>query len=90
MLLLVFDAVSLIEELNIRHMKPRQTLMSSLISYILPTLYFMITVIATYFGLNIYIAYIIGIVLFALCGFVLFIYLKKNIASKFMDLEMVN
>lgn len=90
MILLIFDAVSLMEELNIRHNRPRHRLRSSLVSYLLPTVYFFIAVITSYFNLSIYWLYGIGIIMFGACGLLLILYLKKNMAKKFMDLEVVN
>lgn len=89
-LLLVFDMVSLIEELNIKHNKPRQTFYSKIISYLLPTLYFVSTILLTYTGTSIYIAYGIGLLIFGGFGAYLYWFLKKKMALKFMELEMVN
>ena len=90
MILLIFDAVSLMEELNIRRNKPRHRLRSGLVSYLLPTLYFFIAVIVSSLSLSIYWLYGIGIVMFGGCGVLLLIYLKKKMALKFMELEVVN
>ena len=90
MILLIFDAVSLMEELNIRRNKPRHRLRSGLVSYLLPTLYFFIAVIVSSLSLSIYWLYGFGIVMFGGCGVFLLIYLKKKMALKFMELEVVN
>ena len=90
MILLIFDAVSLMEELNIRRNKPRHRLRSGLVSYLLPTLYFFIAVIVSSLSLSIYWLYGIGIVMFGGCGVLLLVYLKKKMALKFMELEVIN
>ena len=89
-LLVVFDIVSLKEEVSIRNKKPRSTFLSSLYSYILPIVYFLVCAGMSYFGLSIYIAYLIGFVIFILSAIPIIIYLVKNLNSLFMDLDVVN
>ena len=90
LLLAIFDAISLIEELNIKNDKPRQTLYSSLVSYGLPILFFIVSFGLSLLKLNIFIIYAIGIVIFIGLMVYLVIFLKKNLANKFMELEVVN
>lgn len=89
-LLLIFDVISLKEELSIRNHKPRSTFVSNLYSYILPILYFVICAVLSYFDVSIYLVYIIGFLVFLIFGIPYFIYLKKNMESLFMDLDVVN
>jgi hypothetical protein len=89
-LLVVFDAVSLKEELSIRNKKPRSTVLSNMLSYVLPFLYFIVCAALSYFGLNIYLAYLIGFVIFIAIGIPIILLLKKNMNSLFMDLDVVN
>lgn len=89
-LLVVFDAVSLKEELSIRNKKPRSTVLSNMLSYVLPFLYFIVCAALSYFGLNIYLAYLIGFVIFIAIGVPIILLLKKNMNSLFMDLDVVN
>lgn len=89
-LLIVFDIVSLKEELSIRNKKPRSTYLSSLYAYILPIVYFLVCAGFSYFGLSIYIAYAIGFVVFGVFAIPIIVYLLKNLNSLFMDLDVVN
>ena len=89
-LLIVFDIVSLKEELSIRNKKPRSTYLSSLYAYVLPILYFVVCAGFSYFGLSIYIAYAIGLIVFGVSAIPIIIYLLKNMNSLFMDLDVVN
>lgn len=89
-LLIVFDIVSLKEELSIRNKKPRSTYLSSLYAYILPIMYFLVCAVFSYFGLSIYIAYLIGLVVFGVFAIPIIVYLIKNLNSLFMDLDVVN
>lgn len=89
-LLIIFNLISLREELHIRNRKPRSTFKSNLYSYLLPIAYFVITAVLSYFRLNIVLAYVIGIVTIILLGIPQVIYLKKKTNDLFMDLDMVN
>ena len=89
-LLVVFDIVSLKEELSIRNKKPRSTYLSSLYAYVLPILYFVVCAGFSYFGLSIYIAYAIGLIVFGVSAIPIIIYLLRNLNSLFMDLDVVN
>lgn len=89
-LLFIFSMISLREELNIKHRKPRSTFRSSLYSYVLPIAYFIVTAFLSYFGLNVILAYVVGLLVFMLFGIPQILYLKKKFSSLFMDLDMVN
>jgi hypothetical protein len=89
-LLIIYDAVALKEELSIRNKKPRSTYMSNLYSYLLPIGYFGICAGLSYFGMSIYMAFLIGFSLFIILGVPVIIYLMKKINSLFMDLDVVN
>lgn len=89
-LLVIYNAVALKEELSIRNKKPRSTYMSNLYSYLLPIGYFGVCAILSYFGMSMYIAFAIGFGLFIILGVPVIIYLFKNINSLFMDLDVVN
>ena len=90
LLLFIYDVISLKEELNIRNHKPRKSIISNIYSYILPIIYFVVTAILSYFGMSIYIAYLIGLILFAILGIPHVFNLKKNMESLFMDLDVIN
>ena len=89
-LLLVFELVSLKEELAIRMNKPRSTFLSSLYSYLLPISFFIVTVLCSYFEINLIYAYGIGLLAICLLGLPFIIKIKSKTISNFMDLEHVN
>ncbi len=89
-LLLIFEIVSLKEELSIRNHKPRSTFLSNLYSYLVPILYFMVTAIISYFGVDLVISYLIGLVVLTLILIPNYIYIKRNMSSLFMDLDVIN
>lgn len=87
LLLVVFDLVSLREELHIRHGKPRSSYFSSLYSYLLPFGYVALGILLSYKQLSIWIVYLLGLGLFCLFGGAELLYLRKNARKLFMDLE---
>ena len=90
LLLIIFNIIALKEELCIRNRKPRSYFASTLYAYLLPIIYFVVTIILSYFKLPIYVAYFIGIVAMLIVGLPYMLYVKKNMASFFMDLDVVN
>ena len=89
-LLIIYDAISLKEELSIRNHKPRKTFISSIFSYVLPIVYFVVTALLSYFGMSIHICYTIGLVIFILFGIPYTLILNKKMDSLFMDLDVIN
>lgn len=89
-LLLVFVLVSFKEELGIRMNKPRSSFMSSLYSYLLPILFFVVALVTSYFGVSILLSYFIGLLVIIMLGIPYIVILKKKTSSLFMDLEVVN
>lgn len=90
LLLIVFDVISLKEELNIRNHKPRTTFVSNMYSYLIPFGFFLVTALLSYVGLPLIVAFIIGIALVVGLGIPHVISLKKNMNSLFMDLDVIN
>ena len=88
--LLMFDIISLREELNIRHGKPRSTYLSSLFSYVLPLAYILLTLFLSYNGFPLWAMYLLGVVLFAVLGLPQIIKVKRNMGDWFMELEAIN
>ena len=89
-LLVVFEIVSLKEELKIRMNKPRSTFLSSFYSYLLPIAFLLVTLYASYSKINIVYAYLIGLGTVILLGLPMVINLKSKVVNDFIDLEMVN
>lgn len=90
LLLAVFELVSLKEELNIRHYKPRTTFSSNLLSYLLPIVFFLITALLSYIGLTLELAFVIGVVPILLIGIPYFVNIARKLDSLFLDLDVVN
>lgn len=88
--LAAYDLASLIEELSIRHAKPRKTFTSSMYSYALPFVFAIIVILFSYLGVNLYLCYLIALaaVLLAVAPIALCVYKKTD--SLFLDLEAVN
>ncbi len=89
-LLVVFDIISLKEEMRISFNKPRSTTLSTIYSYLLPFTFFAVALVSCIFGLDIWIAYLIGSVVFLVLGVPHVINLKNKLEELFIDLEMVN
>ena len=89
-LLVIFDVVSLKEEMEIRNTKPRSTLLSSFYSYALPVLFFAVAVLCCSVGLSLQLAFLVGIAVLLLLGLPYFYKIKEKIMAKFLDLELVN
>ena len=88
--MLVFDIISLREELNIRHGKPRSSYLSNLFSYVLPFSYIAVVMVLSFFKVPLLITYISGILLFALLGLPQALSVKKHMGDWFMELEAIN
>ena len=88
--LFVFDFISLREELNIRHGKPRSTYMSSVFSYLLPIVYIAVSIYLSYTGLELSILYLVGSALFAVIGVPVIVSVNRNMGKWFMELEAIN
>ncbi|MBO5907559.1 MAG: hypothetical protein J6Q85_05370 [Clostridia bacterium] len=89
-LLLTFDLISLGEELQIRHQRPRSTFLSSAASYIIPAVYLVISLFLSYSGFDISALYIAGILFLLLIGIPYFLVLNSKMGKWFLDLEAIN
>ena len=87
---LVFDVISMQEELKIRHGRPRSSYLSNLFSYIMPLSYIAMVMVLSYSGFSLLLMYLMGVLLFALMGLPPFIVLKKRMGNWFMELEAIN
>ena len=87
---LVFDMISLREELNIRHGKPRSTFLSSLFSYVLPFAYIVLVMFLSYNGMPLWLIYLMGVALFVLLGLPQFLKVRKHMGDWFMELEAIH
>ncbi len=88
--MLVFDIISLREELNIRHGKPRSTFMSTMFSYVLPFAYIALVMFLSFNGFPLWAMYCAGVALFALLGLPWALRLRARMGDWFMELEAIN
>ena len=89
LILFIYDSICLYEELKIRSNKPRNYFTSGLYSYILPILFFLVSVVLACIGLNIYIIYIISTLLMIVMGIYFIIDIFKNMEKDFILIESV-
>ncbi len=87
---LVFDVISLREELNIRHGKPRSTFLSTLFSYVLPFAYIVLVMFLSYNGMPLWLTCLMGVALFVALGLPQLLKVKKHMGDWFMELEAIN
>ena len=89
-MLIVFEIISLKEELKIRSNKQKSVLLSTLYSYIVPIVFFGIAVLFTFNKVNVIVPYIITLVLILASAIPFVINYKQKIRSDFLDLDMIN
>lgn len=88
--LALYCVASLYEELKIRRAKSRKTLISSAVSYLLPTFFAVFSAILAYSGINPYVCFAVGSVLYiGLAAAGAFIVYKKS-GRLFLELEAIN
>ena len=85
--LLVFDIISMCEELNIRHGKPRSTFLSTLYAYLLPFVFMITGLVLSYLGVSLALICVAAILLFLLMGAPIAIRLWRKMGEWFMLLE---
>ena len=86
-LLFVFDVVSMMEELKIRHGKPRSTLISSLYSYMMPIGYVAVALVLAYLGVGLLYIFLAGVLLFAVLGIPTTVRVLRHMGEWFLELE---
>lgn len=86
----IFSVISLYEELRVRHDSQRSYFLSSTFSYLIPILYSAAMIVASYFGMSIYVAYIIGFAIIIASGVPFVVRFKSRAVKMFNDLEVVN
>ena len=89
-LLLVFEIISLKEELSMKVNKQKSSLLSSIYSYLLPIAFLVSSLVLSYFEINIVFAYLISLVVIILLGLPFIFKFKSKTVNKFLDLEVVN
>ena len=89
-LLLIYELASLKEELEIKFNGKKSNFISSLYSYLLPIVFLVISLILSYFEVNIIFAYLIACIVILLLGLPFIIKFKSKTINSFLDLEVVN
>ena len=89
-LLIIYELASLNEELKIRNNKPRESFISSLYAYLVPILFFIITLLLASLGINPILIYSLGFLIIILLALPFIINIKKRILNAFIDLEVIN
>ena len=89
-LLMLFCMVSLIEELNIRNNKAKQTTLSTVVSYVVPVIFFVISVLLAYIKVPYILVNIISFVLLVAVAALVAVYIVFNIDRKFAELDVIN
>ena len=89
-LLINSSLVSLFEELHIRKNAPRSNLLSSLVSYLVPFVCFIISVLFSFFKVSNYITLVVVMLLMIAITIPCVYHLPKRIENNFLALEVVN
>lgn len=90
LLVILVNVISLYEELKIKRGKERNYLLSSLYSYLLPFLFFLIGIVLAYNQVNINLIYLVGFILVILSSLPFLIKIKSRVNNLFLDLEVIN
>lgn len=85
--LVAFDAVSMTEELQIRHGKPRSSFISTMIAYLLPIVFMITGLVLSYLGVSLVFVCLVAIVVFLTIGALVLIRLWLKMGEWFMLLE---
>ena len=88
--LALYAEVSLYEELKIRRTKARNTLFSSLVSYLIPVLFAVISAILSYLGISPYVSFVVALALYIGLVAAVGVSLYKKSGQLFMELEAKN
>lgn len=89
-LLFIFDIISLLEELNIRHNRQRSTFLSGVFAYLLPIVFVIASIVLSFFKVNLALSYLGGLAAFLIIGVWPVLYCFKNAGRLFLDLEAKN
>ena len=89
-LLFVFELVSLWEELSIKFDRPKSSFLSSIYSYLLPIAFLVVSLVLSYFSINIVISYLASTGTILLLSLPFVVKFKYRTINKFLDLEVVN
>jgi ABC-2 type transport system permease protein len=87
--LIVFELLSMAEELKIRHGKPRSSFLSTLYAYLLPFLFLVTGLLLSFNGVALWLICVVSIFIFLILGLPVVITLYRKMGDWFMSLEML-
>ena len=88
--LLLLNLVSLYEELKIKRNGTRNYFYSSLVIYVVPIAIFFILMLLSYFKVNIYVSFLLSLILIVACLLPFFYKGKKRFNRWFLEMEVIN
>ena len=89
-MLVVFEIVSLREEMKIRANKPKSSFLSTIYAYVIPIVFLGISVLFTYNKVSVIVPYILSLLIIIGSVVPFVINYKYKIRSDFLDLDMIN
>ena len=89
-LLLALTIISLFEELNIKRNQEKNSLLSSVYTYVVPFTYFLLALLLCYFKVNYHLIFALGIVIVMVSLVPFIIKFKSRVNEKFLSLEVSN
>ena len=88
--IVTLSIVSLFEELHIRRNQTKNTLLSTLYTYLVPTIYFLFALLLCYYQVNYNITFLIGLGVVVLSLIPYLIKFRSRVNDKFLSLEVSN
>lgn len=89
-MLVVFEIVSLKEEIKIRANKPKSSFLSTIYAYVLPIIFLGVAVLFSYNKVNVIVPYILTLIIILASAIPFVINYKQKIRNDFLDLDMIN
>jgi len=90
LLLVLYMSANLKEEMKIRNDEKKNQALSTSFAYVVPIIFFLVSILISYLGYNINIAYLVTIGLIIMMFIPFVIKAKDKICSDFLDLEVIN
>ena len=88
--IVTLSVVSLFEELHVRRNATKNTLLSGVYTYLVPTVYFLVALLMCYFKVNYNITFIMGLAVVILSLVPYMIHFKERVSEQFLSLEVAN
>ena len=88
--IITLSVVSLFEELHIRRNATKNTFLSSVYTYVVPVVYFLVALLMCYFKVNYNITFLMGLVVVVASLIPFMINFKERVSEQFLSLEVAN